>query len=255
MSKTLAVISVTSLILCAVFFGLARMIGGTEIFHDPKSLIGVKPLIDLATHKEWRWDGGDSLALDGSVDVRYQAGGPPRVTVSGDPDLLSQVRVSKGRIVSDEKQKNDKQKSGKKKRLNAVVSGFALKKIAIGGLDRLDLGEIHQDELAITVSGEGAVTGRGTVAHLDLTISGAGKADLGALDAGTAIVTVQGAGRALIAPKDNLNVRISGAGRVILASKPRRIAQMITGVGRLESQANEQPPPTTPPPLPPRPPR
>ena len=103
MSRTLAVISATSLILCGVFFGLARMVGGEEIFHDPKSLVGVKPLIDLATHKEWRWDGGDSLALDGSVDIRYQAGGPPRVTVTGDPDLLSHVRVSKGRIVSDRK--------------------------------------------------------------------------------------------------------------------------------------------------------
>lgn len=254
MSKTLAVISATSLILCAVFFGLARMIGGAEIFHDQKSLSGIKPLIDLATHKEWRWDGGDSLALDGSVDIRYQAGGPPRVTVTGDPDLLRDVRVSKGRIVSDGKQKPGKQKNGKQDRLNAVISGFALKKIVINGMDKLDLGEIHQDELAVKVTGLGSVTGSGTVGHLDLTVSGAGQADLGALEAGTAMVSVGGGGRALIAPKGDLNVRISGGGRVVLASKPRQIEQTITGAGRLETQPSEPAAPSKQPPPPPRPP-
>ncbi|HWY61148.1 MAG TPA: DUF2807 domain-containing protein [Rhizomicrobium sp.] len=254
MSRTLAVISATSLILCVVFFGLARMIGGAEIFHDQKSLIGVKPLIDLATHKEWRWEGGDSLDVDAPVDMRYQAGGPPRVTVTGDADLLGHVRVSKGRIVSDEKQKNDKEKSGKKERLNAVISGVALKKISVGGLDRLDLGEIHQDELAITVSGVGSVTGKGTVGHLDLTVSGAGKADLGELDVGTAVVSVGGGARVSIAPRDDLKVQISGAGRVILASTPRQIQQTITGAGRLETEASEPAPPSKQPPPPPQPP-
>ena len=247
MSRTLAVISATSLILCVVFFGLARMIGGAEIFHDQKSLIGVKPLIDLATHKEWRWEGGDSLDVDAPVDMRYQAGGPPRVTVTGDADLLGHVRVSKGRIVSDGKEK-DKQKNGKQERLNAVIGGFALKRISVGGLDRLDLGEIHQDELAITVSGVGSVTGKGTIGHLDLTVSGAGIADLGALDVGTAVVSVHGGGRALIAPRDDLKVQIAGGGRVVLASKPRQIEQTVSGGGRLETQAGEtlpSPPPKT----------
>jgi len=250
MSKTLAVISAISLTLCVVFFGLARMIGGAEVFHDPKSLIGIKPLIDLATHKEWRWDGGDSLALDGSVDVRYQAGGPPRVTVTGDPDLLSHVRVSKGRLVSDRKEKN-KRKNGKDERLDAVISGVALKKFVINGLDRLDLGEIHQDQLTLTVNGLGSVTGKGSVAHLDLTVSGAGKADLEGLDVGTADVSVGGGGRASVAPRDDLNVRISGGGRVILFSKPKQLEQRITGAGLLETQATEPPPP----PVPPQPPR
>src|ERR1700712_842315 len=101
MSRTLAIIAVAGLVLCAALFALARTIGGDAIFHDSKNFAGIKPLIDLATHKEWRWDGGDSLALNAPVNVVYHQGGAPRITVTGDAELLQHVKVGGGRIVSD----------------------------------------------------------------------------------------------------------------------------------------------------------
>ena len=64
MPKMLAIVSAASLLLCGLFLGLAHAIGGDDVFHDQRSLGRIKPLIDLATHKEWRWEGGDTLALD-----------------------------------------------------------------------------------------------------------------------------------------------------------------------------------------------
>ena len=58
MSKMLAIVSVVSLLLCGALLGLAHAIGGDDVFHDQRSLERIKPLIDLATHKEWHWDGG-----------------------------------------------------------------------------------------------------------------------------------------------------------------------------------------------------
>ena len=67
MSKTLALIAIIILVLCVTLFGLARTIGGDAIFHDSRNFAGIQPLIDMATHKDWKWDGGDSLALESAA--------------------------------------------------------------------------------------------------------------------------------------------------------------------------------------------
>ena len=75
MAKKLAIITGSGLVLCATFLGLAVAIGGDDVFHDSRSLKDVKPLIDLATHKSWRWEGGDTLALDMPINIRYRPSG------------------------------------------------------------------------------------------------------------------------------------------------------------------------------------
>src|SRR5450432_3154989 len=101
MSKMLMIVSAVSLLLCGTFLGLAHAIGGDDVFHDQRSLGNIKPLIDLATHKTWRWAGGDTLALDAPVNIHYQPTGSPGVLVTGPEELLKHVRVSDGRIASD----------------------------------------------------------------------------------------------------------------------------------------------------------
>ncbi len=77
MSKMLAILSGAGLVLCVCFLGLAYLIGGDDVFHDSRSMQGVKPLLDMATRKEWRWQGGDTLALDAPLNVRYEPRGRP----------------------------------------------------------------------------------------------------------------------------------------------------------------------------------
>src|SRR5258706_346202 len=101
MSKTLLLVTTAGLLLCAAFLSLAVAIGGDDIFHDARSFGEVKPLIDLATHKTWRWKGGDTLALDAPMNIRYRPNEPPGVLVTGPEELLKHVRVSDGRIASD----------------------------------------------------------------------------------------------------------------------------------------------------------
>ena len=60
MSKPLMISSIAGLALCALFLGLARAIGGDDVFHDARALGELKPLIDVASHKAWRWNGGKS---------------------------------------------------------------------------------------------------------------------------------------------------------------------------------------------------
>lgn len=251
MSKMLAILAGAGLVLCVSFLGLAYSIGGDDVFHDPRSLQGVKPLIDMATRKEWRWQGGDTLALNAPIDVRYEPQGAPGVSVTGPAEMLDKVRVSEGRIVSDATPR----RGGKK--LEAVISGVPIRKFVVNGRENLDLGRINQPSLEVHLNGVGTVSGEGQVDRLNLTIAGPGKAELGGLSVQQeARVSILGNGEAALAPKGHLRLFIAGNGKLSLASKPKTVSQTIVGNGEMDTivpppPAPLAPPPPGPPPAPP----
>src|SRR5437764_12964757 len=101
MPKTVLLVTTAGLLLCAAFLSLAVAIGGDDIFHDARSFGEVKPLIDLATHKTWRCKGGDTLALDAPMNIRYRPNEPAGGLVTGPEELFKHDRVRDGRIASD----------------------------------------------------------------------------------------------------------------------------------------------------------
>jgi hypothetical protein len=234
MSKTLTLITVAGLLLCASFLGLAVLIGGDDIFHDARSLREVKPLIDLATRKEWRWQGGDTLALDAPINIRYRPNGPAQVSVTGPAEMLEHVRVADGRIGSD---RAVSRHGGK--RLDAVVSGVPIRKFVVNGTENLDLGEIDQPNLDLHINGTGKVQGRGKVEQLNLSISGPGNADLGGLSVGDAKVSILGSGDAALSPHGRVKLFIAGSGRLRLLTRPVELRQTIVGSGQVEQLTGE----------------
>lgn len=228
MSKKLVIVSVASLLLCIAFLGLAVLIGGDDLFHDARSLRSIKPLIDLATHKEWRWNGGDTLALDAPINIRYQSQGPRQISVSGPAELLQHVRVGGGRIGSDTSVAR-----GGGKRLQAVISGVAIRKFVVNGGENLDLGAIDQPGLDLHINGNGTVRGHGQVMRLNLMISGPGKAELGGLSVDDAKVSILGSGTATLSPHGEVQLFIAGSGRLGLLTRPANLRQTILGSGEV----------------------
>ncbi len=251
MSKLLAIIAAAGLSLSAIFLGAAYVIGGDTVFHDPRSLEGIKPLIDLATHKEWRWSGGDSIALNAPVNLRYQPqarteGGKPNVTVTGPAGLVAHVQFADGRIAADPAVKRN---GGRK--VQAVVSGVPIRKFVVNGGETLELGHIDQDRLDIHLNGNGSARGDGKVGNLNLVVAGSGDADLGALAVETAAkVTILGSGTAILAPRGSVEVFIAGSGHLKLTSRPRSLSQNIVGSGAVEQLAGPPAPATIPAPVP-----
>jgi len=238
MSKTLAVISVLGLLLCGVFLGLARAIGGDQIFHDPRALEGLRPLIDMATRKEWRWAGGDTLAMDAPMTVRYRPQGRPNVSVTGPADAIEHVRFNAGRISADRAVP-----ASAKGKVEAVVSGIAIRKFVVNSSENLELGEIDQDTLDIHINGNGRVRGNGKVRTLSLVLSGSGQADLGALSVGDAKVSILGSGMATLSPHGKVQVFMAGSGRVALLTKPASVERQMVGSGAIiEGPDTAQPP-------------
>ncbi len=102
MSKTLAFIALAGFLLCLVFFTLAFLIAGDQIFESEKPFAGIRPLIDMADRKEWRWNGGDTLAVEAPDGVALPVQRKARRDRDGDrPTLLAHVKVGEGRIATD----------------------------------------------------------------------------------------------------------------------------------------------------------
>jgi hypothetical protein len=234
MTNKLTIVTGAGLLLCAVFLGSAVVIGGDDIFHDARSLDRVKPLIDVATHKAWRWNGGDTLALDAPINIRYRPSGPPQVSVTGPAELLQHVQVAEGRIGSDRSVNH-----GSDKKLDAVVSGVSIRKFVVNGNENLDLGEIDQSHLDLHINGTGTVHGRGKVERLNLTISGPGNADLGGLSVGDAKISILGSGDAALSPHGRVKLFIAGSGKLQLLTKPAELRQTIVGSGEVNQLSAE----------------
>ena len=241
MSRTLVIASIAGLALCGASLGAAVLVGGDNIFHDPRSLGGVKPLIDLATHKAWRWNGGDTLALDAPINIRYQPkasaeGATPQVALIGPADVLQHVKVADGRITAD----TSVTRAGGR-RVEAVVSGAPIRTFVVNNQENLDLGEINQKDLDLHLNGNGTVFGRGKVDRLNLTIAGPGDAKLGGLEVmGEAKISILGSGDATLSPHGKVRLFVAGNGDLRLLSKPTELHRTIIGNGevmQLEGEA------------------
>ena len=232
MSKTLMISSIAGLALCALFLGLARAIGGDDVFHDARAFEQMKPLIDMASHKAWRWNGGDTLAMDAPINIRYQPkasaeGSAPQVALIGPAELLQHVRVSEGRITADT---SVTRASGRK--VEAVVSGAPIRKFVVNSNENLDLGDINQEGLDLHLNGSGTISGRGKVEHLDLTIAGSGEAKLGGLEVmGDTKVSILGNGDASLSPHGRVKLFVAGSGNLKMLTKPAELRQTIIGSG------------------------
>lgn len=235
MPNKLAIVTGSGLLLSATFLGLAVMIGGDDVFHDARSFERMKPLIDMASHKTWGWKGGDTLALDAPINIRYEPKGPPQVSVTGPAELLRHVKVTDGRIATDT---SVTRTSGK--RLEAVVSGTPIRKFVINNGENLDLGEIDQPGLDLHINGTGSMKGHGKVDRLNLTIAGPGNADLGGLSVtGDANISILGSGDASLSPHGKVKLFIAGSGDLRLLTKPSELRQTIIGSGEVSQLAGE----------------
>jgi hypothetical protein len=254
MSKMLAIIAVAALGLCTVLLGGAWLLGGDDVFHDPRSMEGLKPLIDLATRKEWRWAGGDTLALDAPVTLHYEPQGKPNVTITGSADAMDHIRFRAGRITSDAPAPPHN-----KDRLQAVVSGVPIRKFVVNGGESLQLGRVDQDEMTIHVNGQGAVGGGGKVRHLTLVMNGPGAANLGGLQVGDATVSILGPGDVTLSPHGALKLFVAGDAHIRLLTRPASIQRRVLGRAIIEmldgAETTALPSAASVPPVPPAPPR
>lgn len=104
--------------------------------------------------------------------------------------------------------------------------------VALSGSGAISLG-LHAEALTATVSGAGRVSFAGRARTFDARISGAGECDASALETVGTRVEIAGAGSATVRARDTLDATVSGAGTVRYYGSPR-VVQKISGLGSVK---------------------
>lgn len=235
--RKLAVIAVTGLSVCVLCLGAAAVIeaphwrdGSWKNFHldfdgldDCETVAGA-----TATTRLLDWDGDDDkVTIAVPADVRYRPGDSDKLSASGDAQALAHLRVRHHHIELD----CNGGLSGAK--LQITLPGRKFHSFTIAGSGKLNLEQIDQGSLKVTIAGSGTATAAGKVDDVEVEIAGSGDAKLGQLAARTASVKIAGSGDAEVAPSEAVKIKIAGSGDVRLLSDPKDIDSKVFGSGRI----------------------
>jgi hypothetical protein len=192
---------------------------------------GEAPAVKTADRLEWAWDGGDHAEIALPATVHYQASGTPRVIVRGPADLLDRVRFQDGELKLKERLFGNNSTNGE--RLDVTITGVKLREVGLAGRVDMDMGEIHQDELRLSIAGKGTFNASGNADDLSLHIAGSGDYELGKLAARSIRVDIAGSGQINAASPASAHISIVGSGQVRFATMPKDISTNIIGSGRI----------------------
>lgn len=148
--------------------------------------------------------------LAGSTAVTVTVGGPQRVVVRADTNLLSHVttRVEEGRLVI-----------GNTPGSIATVTPMSVA-VTVPSLT------------ALTISGSGSISAAGGATRsLTVVVSGSGDLRAGGVTARAVRASISGFGRIVVTVTDRLDASIRGSGTVMYAGHPTHVRSSVTGSG------------------------
>jgi len=239
MVQKLAIVAFTGLVVSAVAMGVAAAIGtqeyGKEFRRLDLMMFSDRPRCEktgnaTASSRTLNWDGSDEVSLNVPGRARYTPNGDNQMHVSGDPDAVARVRVRGGRIELDCRSGNWGDHA-----LEITLPGKRFDKFSIAGSGKLQLENLDQRDLRVSIAGSGSITANGKADDVEISIKGSGDADLGKVQADDAKVEIFGSGNADIAPRGEAEIHIFGSGDVNLHTTPRNVETHIAGSGRIHN--------------------
>ena len=234
----LAIIAITGLAISAASMGIAANIGlhggGSMNLSWLDDLGDCKVNHATATSRTFDWKDSDEVSVSVPVNLHYKPGEGTQVLVSGDPELVSHVKIDDdGDIKLDCSHHNWHQQ-----RLEVTLPGNrTFREVDLKGVGSVTLENINQPELEIGMAGKGDVMASGKTDSF--TISLAGKGDIHAKDLIAQKVEINIAGHGVVetSPQDSADISIAGHGNVKLYSEPKHVETSILGHGEVEHLA------------------
>ncbi|MGY3698405.1 hypothetical protein ACVIGA_008485 [Bradyrhizobium sp. USDA 3240] len=127
------------------------------------------------------WAGSDVVKIKIPAQVHYQPGPKPQASVTGDADLVGHVRLHDGTLEWDTVEWDRLVDCFPASDLVVQLSGPAVTAWTLNGSSELNLSDLKQDVLRVTVHGSGTVTASGEAKEVTLDAAGSGRADFGRL--------------------------------------------------------------------------
>jgi hypothetical protein len=240
MVHKLAIVAVIGLSASAVCLGAAAAIGGQEFGKTfdgmDFSMFGNKPRCEdvaggTATSRDLDWDGSDSLSLAVSATAQYSPSNDRKLHITGDPQAIAHIRVRDGHI---ELNCNGRWRFSDTN-IAITLPGGEFKKFGIAGSGKLNLQNLDQQKLKVSIAGSGNIKATGKVGETEIHIAGSGDADLGEVVTRETTIRIAGSGDTDVAPTDSADIHIAGSGDVNLHANPKRLETHIAGSGRIHN--------------------
>jgi hypothetical protein len=172
-----------------------------------------------------------SVEAEGAFDIQW-APGPAACTITTDQNLLSYVETSMtGNKLRLEWHGQLRPTHGMKVKLSSSSMSAA----RLTGAVRLAATRLSGKGFYLDGTGATRVTADGAVNELMATMSGASRLDAESLQVKIAELSISGAGKAEVSASDVLKVAISGAGKVTYTGNPT-IEKHISGAGSVRKR-------------------
>ena len=163
----------------------------------------------------------------GGGKVEITVGEGPSLQITGDDNLLPLILTEvRGTTLLVKPKQKIKPKAG----LVVEVTLPEIRSVELEGAAVIDVQGVDSEEMALAVTGAGAVTASGQTKKLRIVLTGATAAQAGELMADDVSVTIAGAGTASVHANTKLTVAIAGAGSVRYSGDPK-VTQEISGAG------------------------
>ncbi|WP_315765991.1 MULTISPECIES: GIN domain-containing protein [unclassified Bradyrhizobium] len=182
------------------------------------------------------WAGSDAVKIRIPAQVHYQPGPKPQASVSGNAEVVSHVRLRDGALEWDTLEWDSLVDCFPAEDLVVRLSGPAVTAWTLNGSGELDLSDIAQDVLRITMHGSGAVTASGEVHEASLDAAGSGRADLGRLVVQKTSAKIRGSANLKLADikQDVLQISMHGSGVVTASGAANEVSLEAAGSGRAD---------------------
>ena len=157
--------------------------------------------------------------------------GAPSCSVTTDENLLNHIHTS---VVGDQLRVEMEGAIAPTDGIKIAITSPALATAELSGAVEFTAKPIEGDKFVLQTSGAAKVTLAGKVNRLLADLTGASKLLAADLPANDIELSVTGAGKADVTAANSLRAAITGAGKVTYGGNPKSIDKKITGAGKIE---------------------
>lgn len=157
--------------------------------------------------------------------------GPPSLTVTTDENLLAHITT---RVNGDQLKIDLDGAMAPSDGIKVVVTSPELTTVELSGAVEFVAKPLSGAKFSLETSGAAKVTLAGKVSRLLADLTGASKLVAPDLEAEDVELSVTGAGKADITATNSLKAAITGAGKVTYGGSPKSVERNVTGAGKIE---------------------
>jgi hypothetical protein len=170
------------------------------------------------------------IDASGVYEVEWSQGAPS-LSVTTDENLFSYVKTR----ISGDRLKIEMRREAilPTETIKIVVTSPSLNGVQLNGAVHFNGRQLSGQTFAIETSGAAKVTLAGAVHHLLADLTGASQLQAADLSAADVELSVTGAGKADVTATNSLQASITGAGKVTYGGNPKTVQRQIAGAGKI----------------------